>query len=75
MASGYSFYDIFVQQKISLSKLSDDVIARDWWFGPLQSKILATPMLRGFWVLTPTKFLILETLTDNFPCVFSFRFA
>ena len=28
--------------------MSDDVIACDLWFGPLQSKILATPMLAGY---------------------------
>ena len=40
--------NIFVPQKVflkvPLSKISDDVIARDLWFGLSQSKILATPM-------------------------------
>ena len=39
------FYDIFAPQKLLLSKFSDDVISCG--FGPpLQSKILATPMLQ-----------------------------
>ena len=44
MASDLPFYDIFAPQKITFSKISDDVIACDLWFGPPQSKILATPM-------------------------------
>ena len=43
-ASDLPFYDIFAPQKITFSKISDDVIACDFWFGPPQSKILATPM-------------------------------
>ena len=43
-ASDLPFYDIFAPQKISFSKISDDVIACNLWFGPPQSKILATPM-------------------------------
>ena len=44
-ASDLPFYDIFAPQKITFSKISDDVIACDLWFGPPpQSKILATPM-------------------------------
>ena len=40
-------YDIFVQQKVPLLKIFDDVIACDLWFGPpYQSKILATPINR-----------------------------
>ena len=46
-ASDLPFYDIFAQQKITFSKICDDVIACDLWFGPPQSKILATPMLLG----------------------------
>ena len=47
MASDLPFYDIFAPQKITFSKISDDVIACDLWFGPPpQSKILATPMMR-----------------------------
>ena len=45
MASGLSFYDILVPQKVSLLKISDDVIACDFWFEPLLSKILVTPMI------------------------------
>ena len=42
--------DIFVLRhlcspKIFSFKISNDVIACDLWFGPLQSKILATPMV------------------------------
>ena len=44
-ASDLPLYDIFAPQKITFSKISDDVIACDLWFGPPQSKILATPML------------------------------
>ena len=33
-ASDLPFYDIFVQQKVPLSKISDDFIACDFWFGP-----------------------------------------
>ena len=43
-ASDLPFYDIFAPQKVTFSKISDDVIACDLWFGPPQSKILATPM-------------------------------
>ena len=34
MVFGLPFYDIFVTQKVPLSKISDDVIACDLWFGP-----------------------------------------
>ena len=34
------FYDIFVPQKISLSKISNDVIDRNLWFGSLSIKNL-----------------------------------
>ena len=44
MASNLPFYDIFIPQKVPLSKISDDVIACDWWFAPPQLKILAKPM-------------------------------
>ena len=44
MATGQPFYDIFVPQNVPLSKISDYVTAYDFWFAPLQSKILATPM-------------------------------
>ena len=45
-ASNLPFYDIFTQQKVPLSKVSDDVIACDLWFvRTLQSKILGTSML------------------------------
>ena len=37
-ASGLPFYDMFVPQKDFLSKISDDVIASDFWFGPLNQK-------------------------------------
>ena len=43
-ASDLPFYDIFARSKSSSFKVFDDVIAYDLWFGPLQSKILATPM-------------------------------
>ena len=33
-ASGLPFYDIFVPQKVTLSKIFDDVIACNLWFGP-----------------------------------------
>ena len=33
-ASDHTFYDIFVPQKVPLSKISDDVIACHFWFGP-----------------------------------------
>ena len=45
IASDLSFYDIFASQKVAFLKISDDVIAYDLWFGPPQSKILATPMV------------------------------
>ena len=45
-ASDFPFYEIFAPQKVPFLKISDDVIACDLWFGPPQSKILATPMLR-----------------------------
>ena len=39
-------YNIFVPQKVLLSKIFGDVIAGDWSFGPPpQSKILAMPMV------------------------------
>ena len=34
MASDFPIYDIFAPQKITFSKISDDVIACDLWFGP-----------------------------------------
>ena len=34
MASDLPFYDIFAPQKVTFSKISDDVIAWDLWFGP-----------------------------------------
>ena len=37
--SGHPFYDIFVQQKVPLLKISDDVIACDRWFGPPNQKL------------------------------------
>ena len=40
-ASDLPFYDIFAPQKVSFSKIFDDVIACDLGFGPPQSKILA----------------------------------
>ena len=45
-ASDLPFYDIFAPQKVPFSKISDDVILCDLWFGPPQSKILATPMFQ-----------------------------
>ena len=45
MASDLPFYEIFAPQKVTLLKTCDDVIACDLWFGPPQSKILATPMI------------------------------
>ena len=33
-ASNLSFYDIVASQKVPLSKIYDDVFARDLWFGP-----------------------------------------
>ena len=33
-ASNLPFCDIFVPQKVLLLKISDDVIACDFWFGP-----------------------------------------
>ena len=44
-ASGLPLNDIFAPQKVSVSKISDDVIACDLRFGPPQSKILATPIV------------------------------
>ena len=45
-ASDLPFYNIFVSKNVRLSKISDDVIACDLWFGvPSQSKIVTTPML------------------------------
>ena len=44
-ASNLPFYDIFAPEKVPLLKISDDVIASDLWFGPQQSKILATRMV------------------------------
>ena len=44
-ASDLPIYSIFAQQKVPLSKIFDDVVTLDWWFGlPSQSKILATLM-------------------------------
>ena len=43
MASDLPFYDMFVPQKLPLSKTFDNVIACDLW-SPPQSKTLATPM-------------------------------
>ena len=34
MASDHTFYNIFVSQKVTLWKISDDVIACHFWFGP-----------------------------------------
>ena len=45
-AADLPFYSIFVLQKVFFSKISDYVIACDLKFGPSQSKILATPVLR-----------------------------
>ena len=46
MPTGYSFRSSVLRylcpQKVPLLKISDDVIACDLWFGPPQSKILAT---------------------------------
>ena len=33
-ASDLPFHDIFAPQKVPFSKISDDVIACDLWFGP-----------------------------------------
>ena len=33
-ASDLPLYDIFAPQKVTLLKISDDVIACDLWFGP-----------------------------------------
>ena len=48
MASDLPIYNIFLPQKVPLSKMFDDVIACDLWFPspPLRSKILAMPMAR-----------------------------
>ena len=40
MASDLPFYDIFAPQKLPLLKISDDVIERNLWFGPLPIKNL-----------------------------------
>ena len=45
MASDLPIYNIFVPQKVSLPKISDNVIACKLWFAPAQSKILAPPMV------------------------------
>ena len=37
-ATGHPFYDIFVPQKVPVSKISDDVIACDLRFPPPQTK-------------------------------------
>ena len=42
-ASDLPFYDIFAPTKNFSFQVSDDVIACGLWFGPPQSKILATP--------------------------------
>ena len=34
MASDLPYYDVFAPQKVPFSKISDDVIACDLWFGP-----------------------------------------
>ena len=44
-ASDLPFYDVFATQKVPLLKIFDDIISSDLWFGPPQSKILATPMV------------------------------
>ena len=48
--SGYGFKSSILRYlcptKNTFSKISDDVIACDLWFGSPQSKILATPMVR-----------------------------
>ena len=36
------FYNIFAPQKVPLLKISNDIIECNSWFGPSQSKILAT---------------------------------
>ena len=41
----FPFHDIFVPQKVPLSKVSDDVIVCDLWFAPPQSKTLAMHMI------------------------------
>ena len=46
-ASDLPFYDNFDPQKVPLSKNFDDVIVRDLWFAPPQSKTWATPMGYG----------------------------
>ena len=44
-SSGLPFFKTFVPQKVPISKISDDVIAFNLWFGPSpQSKNLAVPM-------------------------------
>ena len=37
-ASDLPSYDIFASQKVPLSKISDDVISCDLWFGPTTIK-------------------------------------
>ena len=44
-ASDLPFYDVFASTKNFSFEFSDDVIAYELWFGPPQSKILATPMV------------------------------
>ena len=44
-ASDLPFLNTFAPQKVSLLKISDDVIACALWFGFPQSKILATLMI------------------------------
>ena len=45
-------------QKVPFSKISDDVIACDLWFGPPQLKILATP------IYLTVRFLFFQDLKD-----------
>ena len=54
-ASDHKFYDMFVPQKVPLSKISDDVIVCHFWFDPPQSKVLATPVHGegAFWAVPP----------------------
>ena len=46
-ASDLPFYDIFVSQKVPLSKISDDFIACDFWFSPLPIKNPGHAYARG----------------------------
>ena len=64
-ASDIPFYDIFAPTKNSFFEVFDDVIVRDLWFGPPQSKILATPMPSAEFFLAFSMFPVLFCLAGS----------